>query len=47
MATIEGNDTATGTRSGSVVQSPFSMLFRQREGSRGLTLDIVLALTRI
>jgi len=47
MATIESDVTATGTRSSSVVQSPFSMLFRQREGGRGLALDIVVALTRV
>ncbi|MDT3445465.1 MULTISPECIES: DoxX family membrane protein [unclassified Pseudofrankia] len=36
-----------GARSGSVVSSPFSTLFRQRAGARGLALDIVLALTRV
>jgi len=36
-----------GTDIGPAVQSPFSTLFRQREGGRGLAMDILLALTRL
>ncbi|MBL7499460.1 DoxX family membrane protein [Frankia sp. CNm7] len=47
MTTTKATTAKAGTRPGVVVQSPFSTLFRQREGARGLALDIVLALTRI
>jgi thiosulfate dehydrogenase [quinone] large subunit len=47
MAANEGTIVKAGTRPGRVVQSPFSSLFRQRHGARGLALDIVLALTRV
>jgi thiosulfate dehydrogenase [quinone] large subunit len=47
MATTEATTVKAGTRSGHVVPSPFSSLFRQRDGARGLALDVLLALTRV
>ncbi|OHV32280.1 MULTISPECIES: DoxX family membrane protein [Pseudofrankia] len=47
MTTTNETAAKAETRSGPVVPSPFSTIFRQRAGVRGLALDIVLALTRV
>lgn len=41
---VRTHTTSTNTRT---VSSPFGALFRQRPGTRGLALDITLALTRV
>jgi len=47
MTTAKETTTQARTRSGSLVPSPFSALYRQRPGARGVALDAVLALTRV
>jgi len=47
MTTAKESTIQAGAKRGSVVPSPFSSLFHQRAGARGLALDAVLALTRV
>src|ERR1700755_1268281 len=47
MTTTNASIAKAGTQSGSVLPSPFSALFRQRAGARGLAMDIVLAVIRV
>ncbi len=47
MTVTKESNTEARTRPSAVVSSPFSTLFHQRAGARGLALDIVLGLTRL